>query len=299
MQYVKKAIKYYVITFVICFIAEIAYISATNMIPTDDNMHKMELYAFVIPTIASAVLLLLYRQDNIVAEYNDSFDGNVDNATRARIEERFPPTLLYRVPKEAITYFASKQIKSPLVEEVGIEWWKTLLEDFPKPPANDKERQEREVQFWTYYVNGFTKNDPDGTAQLAPKGDIINHFVWNEKQIFRHYYAATGILIRTIAENIIKATMDAKEALEMNKEFRKKYGSDDRISHTVTRAIDEQSRASDELPAHVEKWGNWFFHNIEETFKRQFEKETDFGPESATSPLNHPAQDDLSYKPNA
>jgi hypothetical protein len=48
----------------------------------------------------------------------------------------------------------------------------------------------------------------------------------------------------------------------------------------------------------MEKEGEWFFYNIEAAFTRAHAKAQDFGPQTPATPPQHPAQDDLSYKPN-
>ena len=177
------------------------------------------------------------------------------------------------------------------------ERWTRMLDMYPGAPQSDAEREVREQQFWERYTNQMWKVNSERRPVLLPKQDIMDVFIRMEKWVFRDYYAATGIVHKTIVEDMARHALKRRQAYALSgggDEGRRKRERD------IETATDAEERFWREaLPAHHEKWGEWFYFNILESFKNATESGHDYGPQAAATPAKHPARDDLSYKPNA
>jgi len=223
----------------------------------------------------------------------------------ARIEERFPPRKLFFVSDKlrSILNMGTNQ-RNPAIFEDYDDWWVNMLERYPEPPRNMAESKEREQAFWTRYADNYTTKSTDGQPSLKPQQYIMDDFRTWEKWIFRDYYAATGTINKTIIEEISRLTFEENEALEYSKFYTDKNSTSTNPHRMKARDKFEQaSKATrqfldDTMPAHYDKWGKWFFFHVEEAFNRRHQTETNYGPQTPTTPTEHPAHDDLAYKPN-
>jgi len=229
----------------------------------------------------------------------------------ALLDKRFPPDAVFRVPAK-ITHDGrllpdDVAAVAPFLREDYDQWWRRLIDLYPKPPQDDVEREQREEEFWQNWCNHFTITNAQGQPVLKPKQDVLDYFRSCEKWIFREYYAATGIVNQTIAKSLVEQMLELSAAIKNVGWYKNKginansnnpyFGRAEAKVEALEDAIARFAR--NDIPAHLEKWGGWFYFHIQEAFNRQHEGQSDFGPQSATTPTQHPAQDDLSYKPNA
>lgn len=235
------------------------------------------------------------------------YEIRLDDALLARIDARFPPALIFRFPEEVAIYFDTRDPKTkraktasetiPLLGENHAGLWEAMLRRYPNPPKTEDERQQREDEFWRRYAKRFTKTSADGGPALAPKPDLLIFFSAYEKWVFRDYFAATGTVIKTITEAMSDAILESMRADRMTI-----YSDDPQREaekrRLVEKAREEETRVNEKVETHMKNWGGWFALNIETAFKKKHGLISDFGPQSATSPHDHPASDELAHKPN-
>jgi len=198
-----------------------------------------------------------------------------------QISARFPR--IYRVPDELRGFLKLSPLNPNLrLDEHAVDWWKQLLENYPAPPRSDAEQRQREEDFWNSYAELFTTTDADGQPALKPKQEILDYFSAFEKWIFRHFYAATGVVHKTIVENIVWLFVEDGSAYRTEIE-RKFEGSSDAYRRFVRET----------LPAHYKEWGEWFHFHIQEAFDRLHGTHDDYGAPSPTTPADHAANDGL------
>jgi hypothetical protein len=173
------------------------------------------------------------------------------------------------------------------LDEHAVGVWNHLLATYPAPPRSEAEREQREADFWNLYAGFFTTTDAKGKPSLKPKQEILDYFSALEKWIFREFYAATGVVNKTIVEESVRLFVEQRDA----------YISE--IEHKIEKANDARERFDREtLPAHYEKEGEWFHFHIQEAFDRLHGTHEDFGGPSPTTPADHPANDGLAHRPN-
>ena len=185
----------------------------------------------------------------------------------AQINARFPPHVLFRVPDHpALAKLGDKFSENPTV-------WADMLKRYPHPPQTDEEAEEREADLWTLYANKFTAKSAAGKLGLKPRQEILDYFENNEKWVFRYYYAATGVVHKTIQEEAVRGMLDWEDTVERAKKIRNRTAAiefaapfKDKNNAEMTHLVQEK------MPAHFEKWGNnWFLPNIREAFKKLHE----------------------------
>ncbi len=216
------------------------------------------------------------------------------------LKKRFPASKIYYVPERmrALTN-TDPEGGNPAYRENCDDWWSRMLRMYPQPPRDEAEREQREAGFWHMYAQHFSVVDSTQKPVLKPKQDILDFFKYWEKWIFRDFYAATGVVHKSIVEETVRHVFDYEDARAM-----KTFGDNTSLSNTQKRqetdkALDAEKRFVHEtLPAHYEKWGGWFYFHVQQSFQAQHQTEADYGPQSAVSSA-HPADDDLSYKPNS
>ena len=211
----------------------------------------------------------------------------------SELKARFPSDRIYFVPKEAIARLkVPATLALSLFREDRPDWWTQLLQLYPYAPSDDSERENREEAFWQRYAKHFTATNGQSRPVLQPKQNIIDYFCREEKWIFREFYAATGVVHRTMVEEAVR-----------HSEYRARVDSDatgEAIAHFLEKSIDETKQFETvTLPAHFEKWGGWFYFHVRESFDAQGTSGRVYGPQSATSPTGHPAEDELTYRPNS
>jgi hypothetical protein len=214
------------------------------------------------------------------------------------LKQRFPSNVIYFVPEKVRNASKMDQINGPpAFRENCTEWWERIMQTYPFPPRDENERAKREATFWNTYVQHFTSQN-SGAPALRPRQNIIDYFRSWEKWIFREYYAATGIVKETITEKLVEHFVDIERAKALKTiggndsvSSREKHQELDRANETMKQFV----RTA--LPAHYEKWGNWFYFNIQQAFETKHQTQSDFGPQSAVGAA-HPADNDLIYKPN-
>ncbi len=210
----------------------------------------------------------------------------------ARSAERWPERLFPRVPKEAMNIIVKDNPDGNLanLREDMFEIWESMLEAYPNPPISEEERKAREAQFWQYSANKFIHENADGRLYLEPKQEILDFFIAYEKWIFRGYYAATGLIIKTfygeeLIEHIMRKPASTKwlsyheipnKAETMSsvfaayrKGYEKSWNEKNRI--TVERENDRHQQEANaylkSVDAHREKWGEWYFFHVEQAFR--------------------------------
>jgi TPR repeat protein len=166
------------------------------------------------------------------------------------------------------------RINEPLTEETLIGWGR-MLEKWPNPPLTDNERRGNEQKFWRYWAGQYTQHS-NSAAQLAPKQKIIDDFAEAERWWLREYYAATGIYNEPHAgPEYVRLDQKYSHALTWAKKFSKtkpnmttRWGQKKEAEHDLKAASEKlEEYAINGKKAHTEKWGGWFFMNIEQAFK--------------------------------
>jgi len=202
------------------------------------------------------------------------------------LRRRFPAEDLYFVPS-SIGYFRKliPRRVNPLLLETGRRaWWQSTFKAFPLAPRNEHERKQREQLFWDRYATKWTVVNSARQPALKAKQDIADYFKKSEKWVFREFYAATGIVHETICRKYAALIVDQRSAKEPGE---------------IEKARDALKRFErDDLPAHMEKWGEWFYFHIQGAFKKMA-TDPKQSPESPTTRRDHPARDHLRYRPNA
>ena len=192
----------------------------------------------------------------------------------------------------------SRENPIPAFYEGLYDRWNAMLKMHPNPPHNDVEQDQREEAFWKRQAEFFTVRDSAGQTALRPKQDIFNYFQTYEKWIFREFYAATGIINKTIIEDSVRHILELEAAHRMMTWGEPTSVSNTEKRHEVEKAKEAERRfIKDTMPAHYAKWGGWFYSHIQDAFAKVHKKQSDYGPESATTSADHPAHDDLRYKP--
>jgi hypothetical protein len=186
-------------------------------------------------------------------------------AIRPRILERFPADITVLLSDEALSHAAfARHAAEPWARE-DVELWENILALWPTPPSGDDDRNERESRFWEMYADKATLKSNGERVALAAKPDIVNYFQTYEKWIFREYYAATGTLHNSSVNDwyrIIAAWHNADYYSNFAVHEKKQYAL--RVAETELEKFQAEVK-----PAHYEKWGAWFFLNIEEAFRKK------------------------------
>jgi hypothetical protein len=205
-----------------------------------------------------------------------------------RINARFPEYDIYRVPEKLRGVLGLSPSNPHLtLDEHAVGVWNHLLATYPAPPRSEAEREQREADFWNLYAGFFTTTDAKGKPSLKPKQEILDYFSALEKWIFREFYAATGVVHKTIVEEIVRHYVEQRRA----------YISED--THKIEKANDARERFDREtLPAHYEKEGEWFHFHIQEAFDRLHGTHDDFGAQTTKTPVDDDVNDDLRWRPN-
>jgi TPR repeat protein len=215
------------------------------------------------------------------------------------LKARFPDYHIYFVPASALDLF---DIASPdenwIIGENFLEAWNALLARYPTPPSDELERKQREEALWERYAALWTVKNSAGQPALTPKQSLLDWFRGYEKWVFREFYAATGVVHETIVKEWVFHRAEVVKAYKMGTGV----GDTDaasRARHAIEKAEDAEKRFDKETyPAHMEKWGEWFFFHIQEAFKRMAANANQ-NSESPTTRRDHPARDHLRYRPNA
>jgi len=216
------------------------------------------------------------------------------------LRARFHASKVYYVPDEIRELLkVSPEDGDPAYRENCDDWWSRMLKMYPEPPRDEAEREQREARFWRMYAQHFTVTDSTQKPVLTPKQDILDFFKYWEKWIFRDFYAATGVVHKSIVEETVRHVFDYEDACAI-----KTVGSNTSLSNTQKRQDTDKAADAEKnfvrvtLPAHMEKWGGWFFSRVQQAFQDEHHPAADYGPQSAVSSA-HPADDDLVYKPNS
>jgi hypothetical protein len=101
---------------------------------------------------------------------------------------------------------------------------------------------------------------------------------------------------KTIIEESVRHKLDAENTLALD---HSNY-PDGYVTNRLEKVADAEKRfILETTPAHFAKWGAWFHSHVQEAFKAQHQTESNYGPQSAESSSQHPAQDGLTYTPNS
>lgn len=186
-------------------------------------------------------------------------------AIRPRILARFPPDMTVLLSDEALSHPAfARHLAEPWARE-DVELWENILAHWPAPPGDDNDRKERENRFWEIYADKSTLNRDDGRVALAAKPDITNYFRTYEKWVFREYYAATGTLHKSSVNDWYRIMLAWHNA-----DYYSNFATHEKKQYALRVAETELEKFQAEVkPAHYEKWGEWFFLNIEEAFGKK------------------------------
>ena len=212
------------------------------------------------------------------------------------LKKRFPCNKIYFVPESICELLKiSPEDGNAAYRENCNDWWTRMLKMYPEPPHDETEKEEREASFWRMYAGHFTVLDAAQQPALKPKQEILDFFQYWEKWVFRDFYAATGVVHKTIIEELVRHKLDAENTLALDAS---NY-PDGYVTNRLEKVADAEKRFILETrPAHFAEWGGWFHFHVQEAFKAQHQTESNYGPQSAESSSQHPAQDDLSYRPN-
>ena len=258
----------------------------------------------VIIFMVSVVHLLPAREKKQVEPAGPAYDYDRDRQETAELSEkinrRFPPRHIFRVSAHASALMGVTEDRDPIpaLYENYANSWRLWLWKYPDPPQDDLEREHREEEFWKGFLGTFTKKNTLGQNALLPKHVIVDYFRVYEKWIFREYYAATGIIHETVVKEHVRQVLELAEARSL-----KTFGSPASLSNTEKRrAIEKATDAKDRflrevMPAHFEKWGEWFYYNLKESFSKSNGTDDNFGPRSATNSSDE-TQRHLTYRPN-
>jgi hypothetical protein len=256
--------------------------------------HVLQFIAFAVCAAGLGWFFLARR-----ARVGLSASSQAPSDLSAAVKARFPANRIYFVSDDVRRYLnISSTDDVPAMRENYDEWWDRMLQMYPAPPRDDGEREQREAGFWDMYAEHFKITNASGRLSLRPKQDILDFFKSWEKWVFRDYFAATGVIRKTIVEESIRLVVDVANANAIIT-----YGSNTSVSNNEKRqAIEKAENAESNfvqitLPAHYEKWGGWFFFHIQEAFNKRNQTKPPFGPQNPTTPPNHPAQPDLSHRP--
>jgi TPR repeat protein len=215
------------------------------------------------------------------------------------LKARFPDYHIYFVPASALDLFdIAPTDENWIIGENFLETWNALLARYPTPPSDELERKQREEALWERHAALWTVNNSAGQPALKPKQSLLDWFRGYEKWVFREFYAATGVVHETIVKEWVFHRAEVVKAYRMANGI-----LDDRsvstVQHALEKAKDAENRFHKETyPAHMEKWGEWFFFHIQEAFDTLQGMQADHGPRSPTTRTD-PADDDLAYRPNA
>jgi hypothetical protein len=227
------------------------------------NLPQDTLNSNILPLIIGfgvtlALLMFFIKRKSRVISHASAFPHGFTPELRAR----FPAHTIYFVPDEVRALLnISPTDGDPAYRENCDGWWSRMLKMWIQPPRDDAERAEREAKFWGIYATAFTVLNSARQPVLKPKQEILDFFRCWEKWIFRDFYAATGVIHKTIVEDWVRHFVNAKEALALD---RKKF-PDGYKAKEVEKALNAQERFIREIaPAHYEKWGEWFFSHVQQ-----------------------------------
>lgn len=247
-----------------------------------------------------AVILIIFvlKRKSLPAplpDWRSTYPEGFPSALRAR----FPNHKIYFVPEAMMSLLnISTESPVPAFYEGLYDRWNAMLKMYPRPPHNHVEQDQREEAFWKRQARLFTITNSPSQSALRAKQDIVDYFQTYEKWIFRDFYAATGIVHKTIIEDSVRHILELEAAHQM-----KTWGDPTSLSNNQKRnAIEKAKEAErrfigDTMTAHYMKWGGWFYSHIQDAFANTNAKRADYGPESATTSGDHSANDDLRYKP--
>ena len=213
-------------------------------------------------------------------------------AVLARAAQRWPEHVFPRVPVEVLKIMQKECPGDNLANcrEDMFDIWESMLNAYPTPPATDEARKVREAAFWREKADRFSDEGPDGRLYLKPKQHILDFFAVYEKWVFREYYAATGIVLKTYyGEEFIRHMLWQPARAEWVKfgsipnktgnpmlgilagyreGYEKSWNETNRanVARDNERQRQEAEAYGRSADAHREKWGEWFFFNVEQTF---------------------------------
>ena len=86
------------------------------------------------------------------------------------LERRFPSSILPRYSNKLAEYDQSFK-EDPIDPR-----WVAMLRQYPTSPQTERERAEREAQFWGASMHHFLRRERDSSFALAPRGEIQKLF---------------------------------------------------------------------------------------------------------------------------
>lgn len=177
-----------------------------------------------------------------------------------QIDERFPPHLFPRIPEGvARHWWALPKGDLPLTLRDGDpENWLRIIRSYPRPPASEAERLAAERRFWASKVSVYLVVNMDGTIGLKPKQAIIEDWWPSAHLVFREFFAATGIHHESLYSHHWVSHVSSSLSLF------------DLAGRASAQAYLEHFR-SREVPAHKERWGEWYFLHIQRAFAAAWE----------------------------
>ncbi len=199
------------------------------------------------------------------------------DALKSVVDARFPESDFPRTPEGMIQDFGN----SPNFREDFWDVWKKILEVWPEPPQDELIRQQREELYWNEEVRRNLVESEDGVARLRSKPLIISKWASQEKWHSRKYFAATGILQRSVYGHEFiynwKITDDSRNV--------KGWNTADATSRSKMEATHKARDFIKDfflhtIRDHEEKWGNWYFFHVEQAYK----KLTEPAPRSFSKP---------------
>lgn len=182
--------------------------------------------------------------------------------------EHFPEHLFPRIPKH-IREYCGWPAHSAFDDE---DWdlWERLITAFPTKPSNETERHAREKQFWRE-VMLLRLDQNSAQPALEPKQVIIDEWFSWERHWFKQYYLATGIYHASIYHAKFVSNMEIRYQHRKRKAWDLRTPDSRAEMERWQKATNEiENHLDQEIPAHKEKWGEWFFFNVEQAFKAEY-----------------------------
>ncbi len=179
----------------------------------------------------------------------------------SELKTRFPADHIYFVPEQVASFLGvSPESAGHIFNEHWDEWWTGIMALYPLPPRDEDERQQREQEFWQRHAKQFTVSNGAGQASLSPKQEILDYFTHSKNGYFDISTQRPARCIKPSWKNGCAISLSLKTQIAVicygSAQSRSRVQKDREIEKTT----EAEARFTREtLPAHMQKWGEWFF----------------------------------------